>query len=275
MLSRSKIITYLLILGGIFIYPNFVFGATNSLVINEVQIDSVDGDGGASDDFIELYNPTDSDIYLGNYQESYLRLVKRTKTGTLDASIKSWNGDSEAKVPAYGFYLWSNSDYTGINTTPDATTASIISADNGIALRLGPMDTGLIIDSLGWGECQNEFVEGSTATDLLGGQSLERQPIGQDSNNNSIDFVIQNTPTPQNSGGQEIPPGETPAQEESDGTDWTPPTVVNNPPIAKAGTDITALVNQEISFDGSQSSDQDYDTLTYFWNFGDGATDTE
>ncbi|MFH1938139.1 MAG: PKD domain-containing protein, partial [Patescibacteria group bacterium] len=56
---------------------------------------------------------------------------------------------------------------------------------------------------------------------------------------------------------------------------WTPPTVVNNPPIAKAGTDITALVNQEISFDGSQSSDQDYDTLTYFWNFGDGATDTE
>ena len=55
---------------------------------------------------------------------------------------------------------------------------------------------------------------------------------------------------------------------------WTPPTVVNNPPTAKAGTDITALVNQEISFDGSQSSDPDNDILTYFWNFGDGATDT-
>ena len=73
----------------------------------------------------------------------------------------------------------------------------------------------------------------------------------------------------------ELIPEEEPPPTEPSTESWTPPTVVNNPPIAKAGTDITALVNQEISFDGSQSSDQDYDTLTYFWNFGDGATDTE
>jgi len=190
----------------------------DNLLISEIQIDSVDGIGGASDDFIELYNPTDSDIYLGDYQGSYLRLVKRTQTGASDTSIKSWNGDLEAKVPAHGFYLWANSGYTGINTTPDATTTVTISADNGIALRLGPMDTGSIIDGLGWGDCENEFVEGNAAIDLSGGQSLERKAkdtstaellavndshhwLGNnwDSNSNSQDFVLQTQSNPQNS----------------------------------------------------------------------------
>ncbi len=51
--------------------------------------------------------------------------------------------------------------------------------------------------------------------------------------------------------------------------------VPNRPPMAEAGTDIVALVNQELSFDASHSLDLDNDKLTFFWNFGDGATDTE
>lgn len=51
--------------------------------------------------------------------------------------------------------------------------------------------------------------------------------------------------------------------------------VPNRPPMAEAGTDIVALVNQELSFDASNSLDLDNDKLTFFWNFGDGATDTE
>jgi PKD repeat protein len=273
---RIKIILWVLVIGGFFIWPNPCLGTSNSLLISEVQIDSVDGTGGTNDDFIELYNSTDSDIYLGDYQESYLYLVKRTKTGTSDTSIKSWNGDSEAKVPAHGFYLWANSDYTGIKTTPDATTKTTISTDNGIALRLGLKDTGPIIDSLGWGECQNEFVEGNAAMALLGGQSLERQPTGEDSDNNYVDFVIRDTPTPQNSGGQEILPAdgeEVTAKPEAEGR--IPPTTANQPPLAEAGPDMTALVNREMFFDASQSYDPDNDSLTYFWNFGDGATDTE
>jgi len=43
--------------------------------------------------------------------------------------------------------------------------------------------------------------------------------------------------------------------------------VPNRPPMAEAGTDIVALVNQEISFDASNSLDLDNDKLIFFWNF--------
>lgn len=52
----------------------------------------------------------------------------------------------------------------------------------------------------------------------------------------------------------------------------TPPE--NRAPVADAGGPYSADVGVAISFDGTGSYDPDNDTITYAWNFGDGATAT-
>lgn len=167
--------------------PLFVHADTNHLLISQVQITG--GSGHTTNDFVEIYNPTLSDIDLKGY-----RLVKRTKTGTSDTSLKSWTASTIIK--AHGFYLWANSAFTDIAATPDVTTTGSLADDNGVAIRNGPNDTGTIIDSLAWGMAANVFVEGSAfATNPTTNEALERLPggdggNGMDTGNNAADFVV-------------------------------------------------------------------------------------
>ena len=163
----------------------------SKILISEVQIT---GWVGKTDkDFIELYNPSDAVFNLKGY-----RLVKRTKTGASDTSIKSWIAD--AFVPAQGYYLWANSAYFDIAASPDVTTTAAIANDNGIAVRFGSEDTGQIIDSVAWGEAENVFVEGTSfSANPIASQSIQRKFEGdgyKDTGNNFSDFEIQNCPNP-------------------------------------------------------------------------------
>ncbi len=184
--------------------------ASNSdhLVISEVQITG--GPGQTKNDFIELYNPTANPMNLAGH-----RLVKRTAGATSDDLIKSW--DADTFVPAYGFYLWANSEYVSIPAVPDATSADFISENNGIALRLGASNTGTIIDSVAWGAVTNGFGEGTLLPGgLAPGASYERRAWengncvsaqgsganlgnGCDSNSNAPDFEVRPVSNPQNS----------------------------------------------------------------------------
>ncbi len=47
---------------------------------------------------------------------------------------------------------------------------------------------------------------------------------------------------------------------------------LNKPPVAKAGKDIKTCKGSEITFDGSGSYTESGETLSYFWDFGDGST---
>lgn len=176
------------------------------LVISEVQVRGA----ATSDDFIELYNPTNLPVNLLGY-----RLVKRTAATTTDTPIKAWSATTT--IPAHGFYLWANSGYTSIGVTPDATTTeTIANNNNGIALRFGAANTGAVIDSVAWGQVQNNFNEGNALMSTLpAGSSYERklwqgiacfssQGVGEelgngcDTNDNDSDFNVRSVATPQN-----------------------------------------------------------------------------
>jgi hypothetical protein len=123
--------------------------AENSVYISQVQITG--GTGKTTEDFVELFNPTSEPYNLKGR-----RLVKRTKEGTSDTTLKAWSED--AFIPARGFYLWANSSLANFSVVPDALTSGSIASDNGVALRLGEEDTGELVDSVSWGEANNGFI---------------------------------------------------------------------------------------------------------------------
>ncbi len=172
--------------------PYHTLAESGHILIVSIQIAGQN----AADDFIKLYNPTNEDILLGNYGASYLRLVKRTKNSTKDYSIKSWSKDTTAKIPTKGFFLWASSKNTAFPDTvfADSRTSQTLSQDNGVALRVGPENTGQIIDAVGWGDFNNilfetaSFAQNPAAEQIL--SRKENNDIFQDTDNNQNDFFL-------------------------------------------------------------------------------------
>lgn len=61
------------------------------------------------------------------------------------------------------------------------------------------------------------------------------------------------------------PPGSVPLP-------YDPPVVVAGAPVAVPGGPYAALIGQEITFDGTASTDSDGNIVSYLWSFGDGMT---
>lgn len=173
------------------------------LVISEVRI----GGDTATDEFVELYNPTDTGIDLSGW-----RLSRLTSGGTAGNLLTSFPG---IIIPPGGYYLVTHpTGYDGA-VTADAvySTANSIAADNTIILY---SDAGLnIADKLGLGyapeyetvstanpaanqSAERKYISSSTAAALSSG--LHRYSgNGYDTDNNAADFVINPVSDPQNS----------------------------------------------------------------------------
>jgi len=199
-----------------------VVGIANHIVISEIQTASV-LTGGVNDDFVELYNPTNSAIDLSSWS------IQRTTGSGSGLYRKQLAGT----IPAHGFYLIIRDND---NTTPELLAkADILASGSGFSLadnnivylvsnteNITDSDDADIVDFVGWGSAS--FFEGAAASNPVAGTSLERKSAdidvagegnAWDTNNNSLDFFVNTTPYPQNSSSQLEMPADNEEEEPS------------------------------------------------------------
>jgi phosphatidylserine/phosphatidylglycerophosphate/cardiolipin synthase-like enzyme len=165
----------------------------------------------AYDEFVELYNPTESPVDLAGWKMQY-----KSATGTTYSDKTTMAAG--AIIPAHGFYLMaaSGGNYTGA-ATPDALFAAGL-ADAGGHVRILNASS-VEVDRVGWGTAidpeggsaaptpgtyvpiERKASAGSTAASLWTGGAEEFDGNGQDTDVNGSDFVLQsNGRNPQNTG---------------------------------------------------------------------------
>lgn len=150
---------------------------SSTVVINEIQV----AGQSTKDEFIEIYNPTSSNINLTGW-----RLSKKTKSGNEYNLLTSF---PDVIIPAGGYLTVAHNEYTG-SVDLNYSTSQSLADNNTLILYSDSGDT--IVDLVGWGEAA--IYEGSGATiNPEASKSLSRQ--NSDTDNNIDDFIIQ-APTP-------------------------------------------------------------------------------
>ena len=141
--------------------------------------------GAASNEFVELFNAGSSAADVGGFKVAY-----RSSAGTSDITLVTIPAGTS--IPAGGFYLLGGSGYLGSHAADQSFSASLASTGGGIAVRDA---TGGILDSVGYGDTTNAFVEAhpTTAppTTAAPGSSSGRIPDGHDTNDNAADFSVE------------------------------------------------------------------------------------
>lgn len=152
----------------------------------------------ANDEFIELHNTGTNSVDLNG-----LRVVYRSATGINDVAFTEWT--TSTIIPPGGFYLIASVSYDGavtpnITYNPTSCSCSMSATGGGIAIRSGGLNSGIILDSVGYGTATNAFIEGAPtgAPPANAGQSRVNNGC-QDTDNNASDFSTINPSAPRNS----------------------------------------------------------------------------
>jgi hypothetical protein len=138
---------------------------------------------------VELVNTGSASADLSGW-----KLVYRSGAGTSDVSLGTLADGTSLAGGA--FFLFGGSTYSGAHPADKTFSAGLASAAGGVAIKDA---NGNIVDSVGWGDATNAFVEGTAASAptiaAAPGKSDARHPNGHDTNVNSADFAIGD-PTP-------------------------------------------------------------------------------
>jgi hypothetical protein len=162
-------------------------GSSAEIRVNEFMTGST---GAASNEFVELFNAGSSAADVGGF-----KVVYRSSAGTSDTTLATIPAGTS--IPAGGLYLLAGSGYLGSHAADQTFSASLASTGGGVAVR---DTTSTILDSVGYGDTTNAFVEAHPATapptTAAPGSSSGRVPDGHDTNDNSADFSVSATPSP-------------------------------------------------------------------------------
>ena len=156
-------------------------------VINEIQVSGEN----SNDEFIELFNPSDTPIDLEGY-----KLAKKTKTGSTESVLVS-AAKFSGTVQAHGYFLIAHPGYKDEISADLAYSGSTYSISKDNTIFLYDKDEALL-DKVGFGAVNNSNSENSPAPNPDANQSIERTDF-IDTDNNAADFSISASPTPENS----------------------------------------------------------------------------
>ena len=165
---------------------------TPPIVISEFR---TRGPGGASDEFIELYNNSDSALDVSGW-----RIRASSSTGSISTRVTITAG---TMIPARGHFLAVNNSASGYSGSipGDQTYANGIADDGGIAVTF---PTEVVVDQVGM-SAGSAFKEGNLLSALTTNvnRGYERKPGGlqgstQDTNDNFSDFKLISPSDPQN-----------------------------------------------------------------------------
>ena len=162
-------------------------GGTSALRVNELMTGLT---GAAANEFVEVVNAGTTAADIGGF-----RLAYRSGAGTSDVTLATIPAGTT--LAAGAFYLFGGSAYAGTRAPDQSFSAAIAATAGGVALR---DSAGAIVDSVGYGEAVNAFVEGHPASappaTATPGSSAIRLPDGHDTNDNAADFSVSASPTP-------------------------------------------------------------------------------
>ena len=163
------------------VIPDDASSCTKKVVINELRTDGAT----ASDEFVELYNPSACAVALAGWSLKY-----ESKAGSAGPAGYTFTGGDS--IAANSYYLIASATFVG---KKDATLMTGFAATDG---QVGLLDgTMKVVDAVAYGAVTaGDYREKSPAPSPVSGKSIGRLPNGTDTDSNSADFKALSSSSP-------------------------------------------------------------------------------